>query len=146
MKMSIRLSLISRLVFFVSSLYPQALNSNNPPWGLIRKGGLFVKSNFRGVGLFESEGLIDHLRYLEHLKFFVKSTPRNTFFTEQLPVAAFRWQLYFFIFFKREKQKQIFIPRLTLIRLKFCNCFKIKSFSFMILKKTTRIYLPIFSI
>ena len=63
MKISIRLSLISRLVFFVSSPYPQALNSNNPPWGLIRKGGLFVKSNFRGGGLFESGGLIDHLRY-----------------------------------------------------------------------------------
>ena len=57
MKISIRLSLISRLVFFVSSPYPQALNLNDPPWGLIRKGGLFVKSNFRGGGLFE-RGLI----------------------------------------------------------------------------------------
>ena len=60
MKISIRLSLISRLVFFASSPYPQALNSNNPRWGLIRKGGLFVKSNFRGGGSFESGGLIDH--------------------------------------------------------------------------------------
>ena len=59
MKISIRVSLISRLVFFVSSPYPQALNSNNPPWGLICK-----IENFRGEGLFESGGLIDHLRYI----------------------------------------------------------------------------------
>ena len=45
-------------------------NSNKPPWGLIREGGLFVKTSFRGGvysrvgGSFESGGLIDHLRYL----------------------------------------------------------------------------------
>ena len=30
-----------------------------------------------------------------HLKFFGKNTPQNYFFTEQLPVAAFKCQLFF---------------------------------------------------
>ena len=63
------------------------------------------------------------LYYPENLEFFGKSTPQNTFFTEQLPVAAFKCQLFFL---KREKQKQFFILPLTLIRLKSCNCIKIK--------------------
>ena len=41
-------------------------------------------------------------------------------------MAAFKCQLFFL---KREKQKQLFIPPLTLIRLKSCNCIKIKMLS-----------------
>ena len=70
-------------------------------------------------------------------------TPHNTFFTEQLPVAALKCQI---SFQKREKQKQFFIPLLTLIRLKSCNCIKIKFLFIHDSEKTTRIYLPIFSI
>ena len=50
------------------------------------------------------------LYYPEHLKFLGKSTPQNTLFTEQLPVAAFKCQL---LFYKREKQKQFFMPPLS---------------------------------
>ena len=61
--------------------------------------------------------------YPEHLKVLGKSTPQNTFFAEQLPVADFKCQLFFL---KRGKQKQFFIPPLSLIRSKSCNCIKIK--------------------
>ena len=54
------------------------------------------------------------------------------FFTEQLPVAAFKCLLFFL---KRKKQKQISMPPVGLIRSKSCNYIKIKPFSFIILKK-----------
>ena len=60
-----------------------------------------------------------------------------------LPVAACKCQLFFL---KRKKQKQFFIPPLTLIRLKSCNYIKIKILFIHDSEKTTRIYLPILSI
>ena len=61
-----------------------------------------------------------------------------------LPVAAFKCQLFFL---KREKQKQFFIPPLTLICFKSCNCIKIIRGILFIhdSEKTTRIDLSIFS-
>ena len=56
MKISIRLSLISRLVFFVSSPYPQALNLNNPPMGAYSKGGLICKIQLWGWVLIRKWG------------------------------------------------------------------------------------------
>ena len=61
-----------------------------------------------------------------------QNTHQNIFFTEQLPVAASKCQLFFL---KREKQEQFFIPPLCLMQLKSCDCIKIKTFSFIILEK-----------
>ena len=72
------------------------------------------------------------LYYPKHLKFLGKNTPQNTFFRKQLSVAAFKCQLFFL---KRETQKQFFISPLSFIRSKSCNCIKIKTFSFIILKR-----------
>ena len=49
-----------------------------------------------------------------------------------------------YFFKKREKQKQFFIPPLSLKRLKSCNCIKIKILLIHDSEKTTRIYFPIF--
>ena len=74
------------------------------------------------------------LHYPEHLEFFGKSTPLQGTFTGQLPVAAFKCQLFFL---KRKKQKQLFITPLTLIHLKSCNCIKIKILFIHDSEKTT---------
>ena len=66
--------------------------------------------------------------YPERLKFPGKNTPQNTFFTEQLPVASVKFQLFFK---KGKKQKQFFIPPLCLIRLKSCSCIKIVKIPFI---------------
>ena len=72
---------------------------------------------------------------------FAKTHLRTSFFIEQLPIAAFKCKLFFL---KREKQKQIFMLPLSLIRSKFCNCIKIKTLFIHNSEKTTRIYPPIF--
>ena len=51
-----------------------------------------------------------------------QKSPQNTFFTEQLPVAPVKVQLFFK---KGKKQKQFLILPLCLTRLKYCNCIKI---------------------
>ena len=56
-----------------------------------------------------------------------------------------QWLLWNVSFFLKGKTEKIFIPLLTLIRLKSCNCIKIIHFIHYS-EKIIRIYLPIFSI
>ena len=65
-----------------------------------------------------------------------KKAPQNTLFKEQLPVAAFKCPLFFL---NRKKQIQFFIPPLSLIRSKSCNCIKIKTLFIHNYEKTTPI-------
>ena len=62
---------------------------------------------------------------------FYRTAPSSCF---QMPV----------IFLKKEKQKQFFLPPLSLIRSKSCNCIKIKILIIHNSEKATPIYLPFF--
>ena len=55
------------------------------------------------------------------------------------PQNSSKWLLSNVCYFL-ERRKQFFIPPLCLIRMKSCNCIKIKSISFIMLKKTALIY------
>ena len=66
--------------------------------------------------------------------FVLSRTPQHL---RRAPSGCFQMSV---TFLERRKQNQFFIPPLCLIRMKSCNCIKIKSISFIMLKKTALIY------